>query len=66
MWEPILFLMLGLGLILTIAISKLYMKTHFRSLNSDGKYSARAESVCKYVQEHEALDESIAQLCFSN
>jgi hypothetical protein len=66
MLEPILFLMLGLGLILTIAISKLYMKTSYRPLNSGGKFSEKAESVCNYIQEHEALDDKISQVCFSN
>ena len=66
MLEPILFLILGLGLILTIAISKFYMKTHFRSLNFGGRFSEKAESVCNYVQEHQVLDERIAQLCFSH
>ena len=66
MLEPILFLVLGLGLILTIALSKLYMKTNFRLLNLGGQFSENTESVCGYIQENEIVDDTVAQLCFSS
>ena len=63
---PTLFLILGFGLILTIAISKLYMKTSFRLFNMSSKFSENTECVCKYTQENEALDKTIEQLCYSS
>ena len=66
MLEPILFLILGLGLILTIAISKIYMKTNFRLFNASRQLSENTESICQYIQENEAVDKTIEQLCYSS